>query len=196
MCRPAAIRPCASLRWKSNCHSKYLKSIKLLTYFLLLLRTFCPFTAQGLGGGCVRRGCFYSCSCFQGHSAHLLQRFQRFGVKQEIQKADIGYAVIVVSPRLEGVVSYNNLSEGVASVTKREDLLFSFLGGGDGICRLNVHLPRTTIDDKVDFILSKHMFPRSEIMALHNSNVNGISTAVHTLLEPGFVAEGWFWYNS
>ena len=81
-------------------------------------------------------------------------------------------------------------------MTKREDLLFSFLGGGDGICRLNVHLPRTTIDDKVDFILSKHMFPRSEIMALHNSNINGIPTAVHTLLEPGFVAEGWFWYNS
>ena len=31
-----------------------------------LLRTFCSFTAQGLGGWCVRRGCFYSCSgCFQ-----------------------------------------------------------------------------------------------------------------------------------
>ena len=29
-CRPAAIRPSNSLRWKSNCHSKYLKSRKLV----------------------------------------------------------------------------------------------------------------------------------------------------------------------
>ena len=62
-------------------------------------------------------------------------------------------------------------------MSKREGFLFSFLGAGDGICRLDIHLPWTTIDDKVDFILSKRMLSGREIVVLHNSDINGISTS-------------------
>lgn len=106
----------------------------------------------------------------------LLQRFQRLGVEEEIDKADIGDAVVVIRPGLEGVVRYHHLPEGIAGVPQREGFLLPLLGGGDGIGGLDVHLSRPAIDDKVYFVLPYRVLSGGVVMALHNADINGIST--------------------
>ena len=106
----------------------------------------------------------------------LLQRFERVGVEEKINKTDVRDAAVVVGSGLERVVGYHHLFEGIAGVAKRECLLFPLLGGGDGVCGLNVCLPRTAIDDEIDFVLSYRVLPGGVVVALHNSDINGIST--------------------
>ena len=105
-----------------------------------------------------------------------LQRFERVGVEEKINKTDVRDAAVVVGSGLERVVGYHHLFEGIASVAKREGLLFPLLGGGDGVCGLDVHLPRTAIDDEIDFVLSYRVLPGGVVVALHNADINGIST--------------------
>ena len=59
---------------------------------------------------------------------------------------------------------------------KREGFLLPLLGGGNGICGLDVHLLRTAIDDKVDFVLLYFVLPGGIVVALDNTDINGIST--------------------
>ena len=62
-----------------------------------------------------------------------LQRFERMGVEEKIDKTDVGDSVVVVCLGLERVVRYHHLPEGIAGVAKREGFLFPLFGGGDGI---------------------------------------------------------------
>ena len=117
-------------------------------------------------------------ACKRVRSPHrgVLQRFERVGIEEKVNKTDVGDAAVVVGSGLERVVGYHHLFEGIAGVAKREGLLFPLLGGGDGVCGLDVHLPRTAIDDEVDFVLSYRVLPGGVVVALHNADVNGIST--------------------
>ena len=106
----------------------------------------------------------------------VLQRFERVGIEEKVNKTDVGDAAVVVGSGLERVVGYHHLFEGIAGVAKREGLLFPLLGGGDGVCGLDIYLPRTAIDDEIDFVLSYRVLPGGVVVALHNADVNGIST--------------------
>ena len=105
-----------------------------------------------------------------------LQRFERMGVEEKINKTDVRDAAVVVGSGLERVVGYHHLFEGIAGVPKREGFLRPLLCGGDGIGGLDVHLPRPAIDYKVDFVLLYRVLPGRIVVALHNADINGIST--------------------
>ena len=120
---------------------------------------------------------YHSESYCEEHSDGGLQRFERAGVEEKIDKADVRDAAGVVRLGLERVVRYHHLSEGIAGVPKREGFLLPLFCGGDGICGLDVHLPRPAIDDEVDFILPYRVLPCGVVVVLHNADVNGISTS-------------------
>ena len=104
-----------------------------------------------------------------------LQRFERMRVEEKIDKTDVRNAAVIVGSGLERVVGYHHLFEGIAGVAKREGLLFPLLGGGDGVCGLNVYLPRTAIDDEVDFALSCLMDAISALVEHDHADIYGVS---------------------
>ena len=105
-----------------------------------------------------------------------LQRVESVRVEKKIDKADIGNAAIVVCPGLERIVCYHDLLEGITGMPKREGLLFALFGGGEGIRRLDVDLPGTSIDDEVYLILSRLMDAVLAVIENHHADVHRIST--------------------
>ena len=96
----------------------------------------------------------------------LSESFQRSGVEEKVDKADVGNSAVVVRSGLERVVRYHHLPEGIAGVPKRKGFLLPLFGGGDGVCGLDVHLPRPAIDDEVDFVLPYRMLSGGVVVAL------------------------------
>ena len=47
-----------------------------------------------------------------------LQRFQRVGVEEKVNQADVGNAVVVVCSVLEWIVRYHDLFEGITGMAK------------------------------------------------------------------------------
>lgn len=119
----------------------------------------------------VERG-GYAC----GVVSARLQRVESVRVEKKIDKADIGNAAIVVCPGLERIVCYHDLLEGITGMPKREGLLFALFGGGEGIRRLDVDLPGTSIDDEVYLILSRLMDAVLAVIENHHADVHRIST--------------------
>ena len=99
------------------------------------------------------------------------------GGEEKIDKADVRDAVVVICPGLEGVIRYHHFPEGIAGMPKREGFLLPLLGGGNRICGLDVYLPRSAIDYEVDFVLPCCVLPGGIVVALHNADINGISTS-------------------
>ena len=62
-------------------------------------------------------------------------------------------------------------------MSKRECLLLTLFGGGNGVCRLNVYLLWSAIDHKVNLVLSYRVLASGIVVALYNADINGISTS-------------------
>ena len=62
-------------------------------------------------------------------------------------------------------------------MAKRECLLLTLFGDGNGACRLNVYLLWSAIDNKVDSVLSYRVLASGIVVALYNADINGISTS-------------------
>ena len=120
--------------------------------------------------------CRASCLAAFGGIVAWLQRVESVRVEKKIDKADIGNAAIVVCPGLERIVCYHDLLEGITGMPKREGLLFALFGGGEGIRRLDVDLPGTSIDDEVYLILSRLMDAVLAVIENHHADVHRIST--------------------
>lgn len=120
--------------------------------------------------------CRASCLAAFGGIVARLQRVESVRVEKKIDKADIGNAAIVVCPGLERIVCYHDLLEGITGMPKREGLLFALFGGGEGIRRLDVDLPGTSIDDEVYLILSRLMDAVLAVIENHHADVHRIST--------------------
>jgi len=123
-------------------------------------------SAHGRGGAAVARN---------ARPYRRLQRFQRTGVEEKIDKTDVRDAGVVVCPGLEGVVRYHHLPEGIAGVPKREGFLLPLLGCGNGIGGLDVHLLGTAIDYKIDFVLSCLMNSLLSFIEHDHADVYGVS---------------------
>ena len=58
-----------------------------------------------------------------------LQRFERVGVEEKVDKSDVRDAAVVVCSGLAGGVRYHHLPEEIAGMAKRKCFLFSLFGG-------------------------------------------------------------------
>ena len=105
----------------------------------------------------------------------VLQGFKTLRVEEKINQADVGNAVVVVCPGLEGVVRYHDLFEGISGMAKRKCFLFPLFGGRNGIGGLNVYLLWTTIDNKVDFVLPRLMDAFFALIEHHHADIDRVS---------------------
>ena len=105
----------------------------------------------------------------------LSKCFQRVRVEEEINQADVGKAVVIVCPGLEGVVRYHDLFEGISGMAKRKCFLFPLFGCRNGIGGLNVYLLWTTIDNKVDFVLPRLMDAVFALIKHHHAGIDRVS---------------------
>ena len=77
-------------------------------------------------------------------------------------------------------------------MSKREGLLLPFLGGGEGICRLDVHLLRSAIDDEVDFVLPCLMNASSAFIDHDHADIYGVSAPNKFTVNDIFHQVRWF----
>ena len=106
-----------------------------------------------------------------------LQRFQRFGVEQEVEKTDVGDAVVIVGARLAWVVGDDEFRERIAGVAKRKGFLLALLRIRNRVGGLDVNLLCAAIHHEIDLVLAELMNAGRIFVSLDDTDIHGVTAA-------------------